>query len=83
MKSKRERRLTDWAQERADFNQAWIYAEVPPEFGVFFDWCSLCQPPVEGGMRSVNEELSIHAALQDIDLWCARMLLMRPLTELT
>ena len=37
MQAKRERRLTDWAQERADFEQAWVYAEVPAEFGIFFE----------------------------------------------
>ena len=55
MQAKRERRLTDWAQERADFKQAFVYAEVPSEFGVFFE-CVLTRAhrPPYGRARTLH-----------------------------
>jgi len=46
---------------------------LPSEFGVFFDWMSLCQKDAEGH-RSQEEQLAFDEALKRMQLWYAHAL---------
>ena len=43
MQAKRRLRLDEWAKQHVEYATAWKYKEVPLEFGIFFDWCSVMQ----------------------------------------
>lgn len=65
-----------------EVGRASAYLPLPERFGIFYDWCSLCQKD-EGGARTEAEQEAFSTALGKMQVWYAHQKLFAILlTEL-